>query len=341
MKKNIVILFGGPSPEHEISIISAKSIFDNIDQNLFNVFLVGMDRKNNFILFNNKIEFKKINEVVFQEKNIFFIKNGILIDNKEFITINKVFNIVHGSPGENGILQGFFETLNISYIGCNHKSSALCFDKELTAIISEYYQIKIAKYSIVKKNELQSYQEYVDNLKTPFFIKACNGGSSRGVYKVYNEQEYLNALSEIFTHFDDKAILQENIEGIEIECAVMQDNQGQTQVCPIIGAVKPSKKHGYYNYEAKYLDPEGAELISDYQLSENLKKQFYSISKKIFETFECAGIARIDYFLSENNEIYFNEINTLPGFTSISMFPSLWQKTGISYKDLLTNLINQ
>jgi D-alanine-D-alanine ligase len=356
MKKKIGLIFGGPSPENEISIISAKSIFENLNRDKYEVFLILMTHENKFILIESQNQsdssvFSKIksssdfNLENIKSQEIYFVNGGVWLDlENKFQGIDCIFNIIHGHIGETGELSGFFETLKIPHIGSNVKSSSVLMDKEFSNIIAMHHGISVLEFEIAYQNNVLEFEFYEKKLRgLPFFIKASNAGSSRGVYKISNKQDFEKALSEVFC-FDKKIIIQRGLElPAEIELAVfVKKNQikgeNELKIASSIGEIKPSKKHGFYSYEAKYFDQDSAKLVIDPTLKKETREKLFEICKKLYQIFDFS-FGRIDFLLDSNEEIYFNEINTLPGFTSISMFPSLFNKSDFKYSELLDELI--
>ncbi|MCX7955964.1 MAG: D-alanine--D-alanine ligase [Patescibacteria group bacterium] len=349
MKKiNLALVFGGKSGEHEVSLLSAKSIFLALDKNKYNIFLLGLDKNNNWFLFPqnnfllNENNPKKISLNIKKGKRIFIVKNKNKINiinlnnNKVLGEIDVFFPIIHGSYGEDGSLQGFFEMIDSCYVGAGVLGSALGMDKDVQKRLLNYSGIKTAKFFVIKKYEYKKIdlKKILKKFKFPLFVKPACLGSSVGVSKVHNLEELCKAIEKAFV-YDNKIMIEEYIKGREIECSVMGND---FPIASLPGEVIPH--HDFYSYEAKYIDEKGADLIIPAKLSQKIIKKIQNIAIKVFQTLNCFGFSRIDFFLTENNEIYVNEINTLPGFTKISMFPKLFEISGIKYSQILDNLIN-
>jgi len=303
MKKKIGILFGGKSAEHEISLSSAKNVFDAIDKTKFDPMLIMIDKAGKW----------KVTDV---------------------FMFDVIFPILHGPFGEDGTIQGFLKLVNIPYVGPGVLGSAVGMDKDVMKRLFRDAGIPIGKFLSMKSHEKPlSFAEVEAALGSPFFIKPANMGSSVGISKVRNETEYAAAVKEAF-QYDTKIVIEEFIPGREIECAVL-GNEDLAASLP--GEIIPA--HDFYSYDAKYLDEKGASLQIPVKLDEDTTKRIQELAVKVFQTLCCEGLSRVDFFLKENGEIIVNEINTMPGFTKISMYPKMWEASGISYTDLITRLI--
>lgn len=319
--KKILILFGGNSYEHDISCLSAKTILKHIDRSIYNVSVVGIDKTNNWYIFNDNYELLNKD---WHQKNITKIDN-IISFLKQF---DKVFPIIHGSPLENGLLQGLLDLFNINYVGSNTESSTISYDKALTKIICEKYNIKQLPYFTIKSiKDLKNI-----NIDYPVIIKPSRCGSSIGINIANNKKELIKHSKEALI-YDNKIIIEKYIKARELECAILEDKK--LKVSPV-GEIK--SVNTFYDYEAKY--EKTSELIIPARISNNLEEQIKSLSKKIFKLLELSTLARIDFLYDYNNEVlYFNEVNTMPGFTDISMYPLLFTSDNISIKNLITKLI--
>lgn len=345
-KIKVGILFGGKSSEHEVSLQSAKNIMEAIDHDKYDVTLIGIDKQGNWHLNNNTdylinednpklIELNKTNQniaVVPGREN-----NQILnINSSEaFEQLDVIFPILHGPLGEDGSVQGMIRMANIPYVGPNVLSSAICMDKDIAKKLLQASGFNVADWISVKKTAKKqpSFNEVKEKIGTPFFIKPANQGSSVGVSKVKSEEEYIEGLEKAML-YDHKVLLEKNVIGREIECGVL-GNENPAASLP--GEILP--KGDFYSYETKYIDENGAILKIPADLSEELKKTIQEQSVEAFEVLECQGLARVDYFLKENGSLVINEVNTLPGFTKISMYPKLWEVSGIPYPILIEKLI--
>lgn len=346
-KINIGLVFGGKSGEHEVSLLSAKSIYEALDKNKYNIFLIGIDKQGNWLLGNpanyliNSNDPKLITLNKTSSINIIPVnKNNTnkiiaLESGKELGKIDVFFPIIHGTYGEDGCLQGMFEMLNSAYVGAGVIGSALGMDKDFQKRLLSLAKINVAKFIAIKKHNYN--QEIIDEINKkfsfPIFVKPANMGSSVGVSKVHNLNELKKSISNAF-RYDTKIMIEEYIKGREIECSVMGNDN---PIASIPGEIIP--RHEFYSYEAKYIDENGAGLAIPANLPKKIIKKIQKTAIKTFLTLECYGFARVDFFLTKKGKLYVNEINTLPGFTKISMFPKLFNATGFTYSQILDNLI--
>ena len=324
--KKILIIFGGNSTEHYVSCKSAYSILENIDKKMFDVKSVGINLNNDWFIYEDNIEYLKTGDWI--DKNVTKINNII-----EFLkTFDVVFPIIHGTNGEDGKLQGLLDLFNIKYIGCNTMSSAIGIDKAFTKYVVEKIKIPQVKYTVIKDSyNIKSIEKF---LNYPMIIKPANGGSSIGIEKVKNKKELIKAI-ENAKKYDNKIIIEEFIIARELEIAILQDKK---LIISEPGEIISG--NDWYDYDAKYFNEQSKTKINN-NLPKQINQKLTEYSKQIFEILDCKNLARIDFFYKENtNEIFFNEINTLPGFTTISMYPQLIMNEKISYKDIITKLIN-
>lgn len=343
-KLNVGILFGGRSAEHEVSLQSAKNVFDAIDKTKFNPVLIGIDKKGRwlssdpakFLLNSEDPKLIKLNAAS-DSVALLPASDGEMINlsaSSEKRAINVVFPILHGTFGEDGTVQGLLKLANIPFVGPSVLGSAVGMDKDVMKRLLLQAGLPIGQFLSVKSTDkLPTYSEVESKLGAPFFIKPANMGSSVGISKVHNESEYAEAVKVAFD-FDTKIVIEEFIKGREIECAVLGNAEPQASVP---GEIIPS--HEFYSYEAKYIDESGAAMEIPAKLDEATVKLVQEYAVKTFQALECEGLSRVDVFLKENGEIIVNEINTIPGFTKISMYPKLWEASGISYTDLISRLI--
>lgn len=349
-KINLAVLFGGVSSEHEVSRVSCLSILKNLNKNEYNIYVIGITKKGKWYLYTGDIdnistdawEKDTLNQkLAFISPNV--DKKGILVLNGDNsysnLDIDVVFPVLHGKNGEDGAMQGLFELAQIPYVGCDVLSSCCCMDKIFTNIILTQAGIKKAKFAFIdsidfkinEKNSLDYIEKIIKNY--PMFVKPSNEGSSVGISKVNNREELKNAI-KLAQKYDSKILIEENIEGQEVECAVLGN---QETIASIIGEIAPA--NDFYDYEAKYVSD--STLYIPARISEDISNNIRKIAQKAYKIMGCKGLARVDFFVQKNtNEILLNEINTLPGFTSISMYPKLMEKTGVKYSDLLDKLIN-
>lgn len=319
--KKILILFGGNSFEHEISCKSAKTILENIDRTKFDITTVGI-KDNDWYIFNDDINLLTNNNWT---KGIINKINNITEFIKQF---DKVFPIIHGNDGETGALSGLFNLFNIPYVGSNILGHAISYDKEITKIICNHYNIPQVPYITLHTNK----KIKKINIDFPVIIKPSSCGSSIGI-NIANNIKELNKHIKTAFKFGNKIIIEKYIKSRELECAILQHKK---LLVSTIGEIK--SKNNFYDYESKYILD--SNLIIPANLDKSIIKQIQEYSTKIFKILSLKDLSRIDFLYDEeNNKIYFNEVNTIPGFTSISMYPQLFKQEGISTKDLITKLL--
>lgn len=343
-KIKVGIIFGGKSAEHEVSLQSAKNIIDAIDKEKYEPVLIGIDKKgkwflvdkSKFFLNNGNLKLIKFNDETSRGVALVPQGDGKIADldthqSDKFIDV--AFPILHGPFGEDGTIQGLLKLANIPFVGASVLGSAVGMDKDVMKRLLRDAGIPIAKFLTIKENEILSYQDVVKNLGLPFFVKPANLGSSVGVNKVKTKEDFNKAIREAFD-YDKKILIEENIEGREIECSVL----GNDNPIPSIPGEVISN-HDFYSYKAKYIDERGAVLEIPAKLSDEIAKKIQALAIKTFKTLACEGLGRIDCFLKKTGDVIVNEINTIPGFTSTSMYPKLWEASGISYAELIDRLI--
>lgn len=321
--KKILILFGGNSHEHVISCKSAKTILTHIDKSLYNITAVGINHQNNWYLYLDDIN---LIDESWQNRNIEKITNII-----EFLKqFDKVFPVIHGNPEENGNIQGMFNLFNIEYVGTDLLGSIISYDKELTKIICNHHKIPQVPYITITENKK------IKNIPIPYpvIIKPPKCGSSIGI-NIANNVKELNEYVNLAFKYDNKVIIEKYIKARELECAILETNKIITSP---IGEIRSSNT--FYDYEAKYL--KDSSLIIPANISKELAKEITELSKKIFNILSLSTLARIDFLYDYNEEkLYFNEVNTMPGFTDISMYPLLFKEVGINIKNLITKIIEK
>ena len=318
--KKVLILFGGNSYEHEISSKSVNFIIDNIDISKFDYTLVGIDYNNEWYEVDNEKEINK------EWKNNAVIKIDNIIEYcKEFEII---FPMIHGNTCEDGKLQSLFELYNIKYVGCNSYSSIICYDKLLTKIFLEKYSIPQVPY-IIYNDSLN-----LKNIEYPVIVKPCKCGSSIGINIANNKRE-LKKYLKIAKKYDNNILIEKYIKNNrELECAVLEDKN--KLIISDIGEI--INNGNWYDYDAKYVSKIDT-VISDIDV--NIKNDIKNYSKNIFNILGCNGLSRIDFLYDlDNKKLYFSEINTMPGFTEISMYPKLINNEGISFKEIITKLLD-
>ena len=329
--QRIAILFGGKSAEHEISLISGMNIIAALDRTKYTPLLIGIGKDAGWYL-QDEAAFmaepddpKKIKLPSLERKVGVFPGESMpqfydLSKGEAIEPVAAVFSIIHGPMGEDGSLQGLFEQANVPYVGPGVLGSSTGMDKDIFKQLMTQAGILNSKFHAYKINEKDSidFAQVKADLGLPMFLKPANMGSSVGISKVENETEFKAAV-ELAFQFDEKVVIEEFIQGREIECAVLGNLDPKGSVP---GEVIP--KNDFYSYEAKYIDESGAGLEAPAKnISEWNVRRIQALAVEVFQTIDCEGLGRVDFFLKDNGEIYINEINTLPGFTKISMYPRL------------------
>jgi D-alanine-D-alanine ligase len=343
-KLNIAILFGGKSTEHEVSLQSAKNVINALNKTKYNPILIGIEKSGKWILLDqaNFLLNSQDPKSIALKKSHHYVtlvpdgKKQIIITSSQnsTIDIDVIFPVLHGSFGEDGTIQGLLKLANIPFVGCDVLASSMGMDKDVQKRLLRDAKIPIAKFLSFKSiDELPSFSTIQDKLSQIVFVKPANTGSSVGISKVRTEEELQKAVKLAFD-YDSKIVIEEAIIGREIECSVLGNDD---PIASISGEVVPH--HEFYSYEAKYIDENGASIVIPAKLSDNLINQIQNLAILTYKTLCCEGMARVDCFLTKDEKIFINEINTIPGFTNISMYPKLWQKSGISYSNLLDRLI--
>ena len=341
-KIRVAIIFGGKSAEHEVSLQSAKNVYEAIDREKYEPVLIGIDKSGKWLL-NSSSEYllnadnPKLISLNPLSSRITFVpeSNGENLEDLKCIgAIDVAFPILHGPMGEDGTVQGFLKLANIPFVGSGVLGSALGMDKDVMKRVLRDAGLPIGRFlAFVDGNVIPTFSEISKTLGVPFFVKPANMGSSIGVSKVNDELSYEEAVNLAFS-FDLKILIEEFIEGREIECSVLGN---RNPIASVIGEIKPG--HDFYSYDAKYIDDKGAALEIPANISEEASVHAQKIALEAFRALGAEGLARVDMFLKANGEILINEINTIPGFTKISMYPKLWEVSGIGYTDLIDRLI--
>ncbi len=345
-KIRVAILFGGKSAEHEVSLQSARNVINAIDRDKYEIILIGIDHDGRWHL-NEASQFLLAED----DPAKIQLKSGIgklalvpgedsrqvvnVADFKSIGPIDIVFPLLHGPFGEDGTIQGLLKLADIPFVGSGVMASAAAMDKDIMKRLFAQAGLPQAGFITARYHERSNltFRSVKAQLGIPCFIKPANLGSSVGISKVHNEAEFLPAVERAFT-YDNKIVIEENIIGREIECAVLGNDEAAASVpAEIIAA------HEFYDYEAKYIDASGARFEIPAPINEQLQKEIRELAVKAFNVLGCAGMARVDFFLRGEKEILINEVNTIPGFTRISMYPKMWEASGIPYRELIDRLI--
>ena len=342
-KIKLGVIFGGTSTEHEVSIVSGTSVIKNLNKEKYEIYPIYINKNGEWFKYTyQNQEFKVGDEIIGKERieNIFeYLKK-----------LDKVFPVLHGLGGEDGTIQGLLELLKIPYVGTRVLGSSICMDKAYTKLIFEKAAIPQAEYVYIRKNEddyifiekdfteekcdiYELIQKITEKIEFPMFIKPSNSGSSVGVNKAHNLED-IEKFIEYASQFDSKIIVEESINAREIECAVLGNEDVEAS---ILGEILPAEE--FYSFDAKYSNPESkTKMPAD--LSKEQTESIRNMAVKAFKAVDGKGLSRVDFFVDkDSNKVYLNEINTMPGFTTISMYPQLFEKCGLSYSELLDKLI--
>ncbi len=345
-KLKVAVIFGGKSNEHDISLISASHIINSIPRDKYDVITIGITKQGEWFKYEGSTDDIKNGSWVASEDNIpcvlspdpshsgfiAFAKDG----SAQLIKIDCIFPALHGKNGEDGTIQGLFQMSQVAFVGCDMLSSACCMDKEFTHRILESCGVKMAKWVSVRitdKDNLDAVCNKIEGkLLYPMFIKPSRSGSSVGISKAYNKEQLKSGILSAFEH-DSKVVVEQGINGIECECAVMGNNE---LIVSTIGEIAPA--NDFYDFESKYNDPTEQTYIParfSQEKIEEIRKQ----AEKSYRGIGCEGLARVDFFLTDEGEVVLNEINTLPGHTPISMYPKLMENCGVDAQDEMDRLI--
>jgi D-alanine-D-alanine ligase len=335
-KSKVAIICGGPSSEHEVSCVSGGGVLKGLDRKSFDPILIGITKAGKWVALDENYPLNIINKAMptieDNGSSVELSQGGLVVDGT-FVHIDCIFSILHGEFGEDGKIQQLFEDANIPYVGSGVKASADAMDKAHAKELFAAAGLKVAPGIVVKKGDVLPSAE---SLSYPVFVKPSSGGSSRGTHKVKTAENLLAAIEDAFL-YDDKVLIENAINGREIECAVLE--RDGTSYASVVGEIVVNPQFEFYDFEAKYLDDATTVKIPA-AISEEDAQAIQIAAMQAFDAIGCAGLARCDFFYTDHNEIIINEINTLPGFTGTSVYPKLWQATGVSYTDLITALID-
>jgi len=345
-KLKLGVIFGGMSTEHDVSIVSGTSIIKNLNKEKYDIYPIYINQQGEWLKYKRNVEDIKILSVGEKISETEKIENPI----SYLQNIDLVFPVLHGLYGEDGTIQGLLELLNKKYVGCEVLSSSICMDKVYAKVIFEKANINKKEYIYIRKYDEKyiyidkNFNEEIctiDKIKDiveekigfPVFVKPSNSGSSVGIKKSYNKAD-LEEHIKYAQKFDNKILIEENINGREIECAVL-GNEDVKASC--IGEILPAED--FYTFDAKYKNEESRVIIPA-DLPGDISEKIKQLAIKAFKATDCKGLSRVDFFIENGTgKIIINEINTLPGFTQISMYPKLWEQMGVPYTELLDKLI--
>ena len=342
-KMNIAVIFGGQSSEHEVSCVSVQTIFRAMDKEKYVPVMIGITKEGHWVYVENiediasgKWRESKVSAVLSPDatEKCLILMEG---DQLRKIHIDVAYPALHGKFGEDGTIQGLFELAQIPYVGCGVLASSVSMDKVYTKIIVDRLNIRQAQYVVITHLDMASEQHCIDKVEAklayPVFVKPSKAGSSCGVSKASDREELVRALKEAIL-FDSKILVEENITGREIECAVLG---GDVPEASNVGEILAAET--FYTYDAKYNNPDSKTELRP-EFPEGKMEEVRKDAVEIFKAVDGFGLSRVDFFLENGtNEVVFNEINTLPGFTPISMYPMLWEDKGVSKTELVDRLI--
>ncbi|HHW47713.1 MAG TPA: D-alanine--D-alanine ligase [Clostridiaceae bacterium] len=366
-KKKVAVIFGGQSSEHEVSRLSAESILKNIDRTKYDVVMIGITKDGRWLHYDGPVEkigsgeWQAMAEARIPSGKRLSLEEGCLskkgneketaaagLSAEDFLNaagscteskkIDVVFPVLHGCNGEDGTIQGLFELAGVPYVGSGVLGSALGMDKAYAKILFEKAGIPQGKYLVFNRKRIErDIDSIIDEveaaLEYPCFVKPSNAGSSVGVSKAYNREKLIEAL-ELAAKYDRRVLVEEFIDGREIECSVLGNDE---PIASTVGEIIPGNE--FYDYNAKYLDNNSLIKIPA-DLPEGTVETIRDYAVKAFKCLDCAGLSRVDFFVhKKTGKVYINEINTMPGFTNISMYPKLWEESGIPYGELISRLI--
>lgn len=333
-RTTVLLLFGGESSEHEVSISSVRNVYAAIDDTKFDVQLGYIDRQGKWWMverLGQEIDTHGAPQLV----PVLGAASFVTIPGNRVVKPDVILPVLHGKNGEDGSVQGLAQLLHIPIVGCDMTASAICMDKLATKEILMTVGIHVAPYEAHRKGgAVPDFNHLSMRLGSPMFVKPVRAGSSVGVSKVYSEEELARALETAHDH-DDTVLIERGISGRELEVAVL-GNPPHHEASGV-GEVKPSD--GFYSYDAKYAATSTSEVIIPAELDDSESDRIRKAAEKTYEVLGCRGLARVDFFLADDGTLYVNEVNTLPGFTNISMYPKLWRERGVSYSQLIERLI--
>ncbi len=341
-KLRVGVLFGGKSAEHEVSIQSARSIVAAIDLKRFEVVLIGIDKtgrwyldKKGELLLSTGNKREEITEVGLLRRG----ETSALIALESSLPagdLDVVFPVLHGPLGEDGTVQGLLRLANIPFVGADVLGSAIGMDKDVMKRLLRDAGLLVAPFRVITPDSRfeDNALDFARELGLPLFTKPANLGSSVGISKAHTVEEVIQGIRKAF-EYDTKVLVEQAIPGREIECSVLGH---RNPIASLPGEVQPN--HEFYSYEAKYIDENGAKLIIPAELDDECVERIRLTAVEVFKTLCCSGMARVDMFLTKEGQIVVNEINTIPGFTEISMYPKLWEASGMSFTELVSRLID-
>jgi D-alanine-D-alanine ligase len=344
-KLRVAILFGGRSAEHEISVISARNIVAAMNQSKYDIVSIGIDKQGRW-LFDEGARLLRGGRGTQVKLRPGSASAAVLPGGTQALAlrlsrraplaaVDVVFPVLHGPFGEDGTIQGLLKLANVPFVGAGVLGSAIGMDKDVMKRLLRDAKLPVAKFLVFERGSGRriDFTAVKRALGLPLFVKPANLGSSVGISKVRDKKQFTAAVKDAF-FYDTKIVIEEHIRGREIECSVLGN---QTPIASVPGEI--ITRHDFYSYDAKYLDEKGARLVIPAELSGVVVRKIQELAVRAFQVLCCQGMARVDFFIRGNRDIIVNEINTIPGFTKISMYPKLWEASGIPYPDLIDRLI--
>jgi D-alanine-D-alanine ligase len=339
-KPMVLLLFGGRSTEHEVSVRSAENVKNALDREKYDLLLIGIDKRGRWVLVDDPDFFRNNSIVSYEEMSEVYLPPvpgsrtlTMVRKDRRLGPIDVVFPLLHGSFGEDGTVQGLLRLCDLPFVGADVLGSAVGMDKDFMRRLLREAGIPVPRFRAFRWCDPIDTALLRKDLGFPLFVKPANLGSSVGISRVQGEDEFKTAVEMAFC-YDTKIVVEEEIVGREIECSVLGN---ESPVASVPGEIVPV--HEFYSYEAKYIDEEGARLLVPADLKASEKERIQRLAVESFFVLGCEGLARVDFFLKNDGSVVVNEINTLPGFTSISMYPKLWVESGIAQSELVERLI--
>src|ERR1700733_7710740 len=342
----VALLFGGRSAEHDVSVMSAGNVFRALDPARYDTIPIGITRSGAWLLSSLKGSGFPV-AVPESGPRIVLVPGGagrlaVLSETDAAAaglsrSVDVVFPVLHGPFGEDGTVQGVAEIAGVPYVGSGVLGSAAAMDKDVAKRLMRDSGLPISRFLSFSQGDAPAFDAVVAELGRLVFVKPARLGSSVGISKAGTREEFAKAIAEAFRH-DRKILVEEYVRGREIECGVLEGEDGSLTASPP-GEIVPSNRHGFYTYEAKYLDEQGAAIKVPADLAPEVSDKVRKLSIEAFRALGCESMARIDFFLREDGKLVVNEVNTLPGFTNISMYPKVMEALGISYAELVDRLI--
>lgn len=334
-KKKVALIYGGRSVEHEISVRSTINVAQYIEKDKFDIYLIGINKKGDW--FHTDSVIYEIGKGEPVHLRLSASCPAFETETSRFVP-DIIFPVLHGTDGEDGSIQGFFQVVKRPVVGSGVLGSSIAMDKVISKKLLEAEGLPVAKYfHFTEQDRTQiDFEEMCDQLGLPFMIKSANLGSSVGVTKVKDKKTFAEGLKEGF-EYADEILIETFIEGMEVECAIA-GNDPAVSTWP--GEIHIKKDYEFYTYAAKYQDPDAIDMVIPAPLSKEVQWKVRKLSEQAFKALKCTDYARVDLFVTTEGKVFLNEVNTIPGFTNVSMFPSMWKNMGVSYPELITKLIN-